>query len=160
MHFLNACVWFRDVTSFSDASGMVCVRVGTCFYIDASDSLLWLTFTRTQTIPDASEKDVTLRSQTHAPKKRAGRLPCASSLTLFVASARTPSEAATIVFNITFQWYFLRLLGDTEWLRITLLSKGLNSAKSKVHSWPSPSLRKAHLTQRVIHMGLFQVTPC
>ena len=27
MRFLSACVWFRDVTSFSDASGMVCVRV-------------------------------------------------------------------------------------------------------------------------------------
>jgi len=52
MGFLSACVWFRDVTSFSDASGMVCVRVGTCYYIDASDSLPWLTFTRTQTIPD------------------------------------------------------------------------------------------------------------
>ena len=25
--FLGACVWFRDVMSFSDASGMVCVRV-------------------------------------------------------------------------------------------------------------------------------------
>ena len=48
--FLSACVWFRDATSISDASGMVCVRVGTCLYIDASDSLLWLTFTRTQTI--------------------------------------------------------------------------------------------------------------
>jgi len=68
MRFLSACGWFRDVTSFFDASGMVCGRVGTCFYIDASDSLLWLTFTRTQTIPDASEKDVTSRNQTHAPK--------------------------------------------------------------------------------------------
>jgi len=29
LRFLSACVWFRDVTSFSDASGMVCVRVGT-----------------------------------------------------------------------------------------------------------------------------------
>jgi len=27
MRFLSACVWFHDVTSFSDASGMVCVRV-------------------------------------------------------------------------------------------------------------------------------------
>jgi len=27
VRFLGACVWFRDVTSFSDASGMVCVRV-------------------------------------------------------------------------------------------------------------------------------------
>jgi len=27
LRFLGACVWFRDVTSFSDASGMVCVRV-------------------------------------------------------------------------------------------------------------------------------------
>jgi len=27
MHFLSACVWFRDVTSFSDASDMACVRV-------------------------------------------------------------------------------------------------------------------------------------
>jgi len=81
MRFLSACVWFRDVTSFSDASGMVCIRVKTCFYIDASDSLLWLTFTRTQTIPGASEKDVTSRNQTHAPKKRIGhtRMPCASS---------------------------------------------------------------------------------
>ena len=43
--FLSACVWFRDVTSFSDASGMVWVRVGTCFCIEASDSLLWLSFT-------------------------------------------------------------------------------------------------------------------
>jgi len=41
MRFLSACVWFHDVTSFSDASGMVCVRVGTCFYIGASGSLLW-----------------------------------------------------------------------------------------------------------------------
>jgi len=57
MRFLSACVWFRDVISFSDASGMDCVRVKTCFYIDVSDSLLWLTLTRTQTIPDASEKD-------------------------------------------------------------------------------------------------------
>jgi len=68
VRFLSVCVWFRDVTSFSDASGMVCVRVGTCFYIEASDSPLWLTFARTQTIPDASEKDVTSRNQTHAPK--------------------------------------------------------------------------------------------
>jgi len=28
VRFLSACVWFRDVTSFSDASGMVCVWVG------------------------------------------------------------------------------------------------------------------------------------
>jgi len=27
VRFLDACVWFRDVTSFSDASGMVCIRV-------------------------------------------------------------------------------------------------------------------------------------
>jgi len=27
VRFSGACVWFRDVTSFSDASGMVCVRV-------------------------------------------------------------------------------------------------------------------------------------
>ena len=27
VRFLSACVWFRDVTSFSDASGMACVRV-------------------------------------------------------------------------------------------------------------------------------------
>jgi len=26
VRFLSACVWFRDVTSFSDAPGMVCVR--------------------------------------------------------------------------------------------------------------------------------------
>jgi len=38
--------------------------------------------TRTQTIPDASEKDVTLRSQTHALKKRTGRVPCAYNFTL------------------------------------------------------------------------------
>jgi len=53
--------------------------IKTCFYIDTSDSLLRLTFTRTQTIPDASEKDETSRNQTHAPKKRIGRMPCASS---------------------------------------------------------------------------------
>jgi len=35
--------------------------------------------TRTQTIPDASEKDVTSRNQTHAPKKRRGPMPCAYS---------------------------------------------------------------------------------
>jgi len=38
----------------------------TCFYVGASDSLLWFTFTRTQIIPDPSEKDVTSRNQTHA----------------------------------------------------------------------------------------------
>ena len=27
VRFFGACVWFRDVTSFSDASDMVCVRV-------------------------------------------------------------------------------------------------------------------------------------
>jgi len=27
VRFLSACVWFRDVTSFSDASGIVSVRV-------------------------------------------------------------------------------------------------------------------------------------
>jgi len=27
VRFWGACVWFCDVTSFSDASGMVCVRV-------------------------------------------------------------------------------------------------------------------------------------
>ena len=27
VRFLSACVWFRDITSFSGASGMVCVRV-------------------------------------------------------------------------------------------------------------------------------------
>jgi len=53
MRFLSACVWFRDVTSFSDASGVVCIQTGTCFYIDASDLLLWLTFTQTQTINGA-----------------------------------------------------------------------------------------------------------
>jgi len=65
MCFLSACIWFRDVTSFSDVSGMVCVRVGTYFYIDASDLLLWL--------PS--------RNQTHAPEKRVRRMLCASSLT-------------------------------------------------------------------------------
>jgi len=29
LRFSGACVWFRDVTSFFDASGMVCVRVET-----------------------------------------------------------------------------------------------------------------------------------
>jgi len=52
----------------------------TCFHIDASDSLFCLTSTWTQTIPDASEKDVTSGNQTHAPKKRTGRVPCAYSL--------------------------------------------------------------------------------
>jgi len=77
--FLSACVWFRDVIFFSDAPGMVCVRLGTCFYIDTSDSLLWLTFTRSYTIPDAPKKDVTPRNQTHATRQRTGRMPCASS---------------------------------------------------------------------------------
>jgi len=27
VHLLGACVWFRDITSFSDASGIVCVQV-------------------------------------------------------------------------------------------------------------------------------------
>jgi len=27
LRFLGACVWFHDVTSFSNASGMVCIRV-------------------------------------------------------------------------------------------------------------------------------------
>ena len=66
-HVLFWCVWH----------GLRSSR--TCFYIDASDSLLWLNFTRTQTIPDASEKDVTSRNQTHASNKRTGRMPCASS---------------------------------------------------------------------------------
>jgi len=82
MRFLSARVWFPDVTCFFDTSGMVCSRAGICFYIDASDSLLWLTFTLTQTITDASEKDVTSRNQWHAPKKRTGRMPCASSFRL------------------------------------------------------------------------------
>jgi len=34
--------------------------------------------TRTQTIPDASEKDVTSRNQTHALKKLTERMTCAS----------------------------------------------------------------------------------
>ena len=68
-HVLFWCVWY----------GLRSSR--TCFYIDASDSLLWLTFTRTQTIPDASEKDVTSRNQTHALKKRTGRMTCAYSWT-------------------------------------------------------------------------------
>ena len=38
--------------------------------------------TRMQTIPDALEKDVTSWNQTHAPKKRRGRMPCAYSLKL------------------------------------------------------------------------------
>jgi len=37
-HVLFWCVWYRLLSS------------RTCFYIDASDSLLWLNFTRTQTI--------------------------------------------------------------------------------------------------------------
>jgi len=40
---------------------------------------------QTQTIPDASEKDVTSRNQTHAPRKRRGRMPCASSFRLHYA---------------------------------------------------------------------------
>ena len=67
-HVLFWCVWY----------GLRSSR--TCFYIDASDSLLWLTSTRTQIIPDASEKDAMSRNQTHALKKRTGRMPCAYSL--------------------------------------------------------------------------------
>ena len=33
-----------------------------------------------QTIPDASENDVTSLNQLHAPKKRKGRMPCAYSV--------------------------------------------------------------------------------
>jgi len=33
VRFLVACVWFRDVTSFSDASGMVCVRIEPVFIL-------------------------------------------------------------------------------------------------------------------------------
>jgi len=39
MRFLSECVWFRDVTSFSDSSGMVCVRELT-HQTQCSDSLL------------------------------------------------------------------------------------------------------------------------
>ena len=66
--FLNACLWFRDVTSFLWCVGYGLSSSRTCFYIDASDSLLWLTSTRTHIIPDASEKDVTSQNQTHKIK--------------------------------------------------------------------------------------------
>ena len=73
----STCAWFRDVTSFSDASGMVWVRVELVSVLThqtyCSDSLL-------QTIPDASENVVTSRHQTHAPKNPTGRTPCAYSL--------------------------------------------------------------------------------
>jgi len=39
-----------------------------------------------QTIPDASEKDVTSLNQTHALKKRIGRMPCASSFSCLFPS--------------------------------------------------------------------------
>jgi len=37
-----------------------------------------------QTIPDASEKDVTSGNQTYALKKCAGRMPCAYSFSLAI----------------------------------------------------------------------------
>jgi len=40
--------------------------------------------TRTQTIPNASKKDVTSQNQTHAPKKRTGCMLCASSFMVTV----------------------------------------------------------------------------
>jgi len=60
--------------------GVLNTESRTCFCIDASDPQLGLTVTRTQTIPDSTEKDVTSGNQTHAPKQRTGRMPCASSL--------------------------------------------------------------------------------
>jgi len=90
VHFLNACVWFHNVTSFLWCVWCDLSSSRTCFYIDASDSQLWLTSTRTQTIPDASEKDVTSRNQTHALKRRTGRMPCAYSLTHWRQTAQTP----------------------------------------------------------------------
>jgi len=63
VRFLSACLWFRDVKSFSDAFGKVCVRRSS-----RSESEQWVwcvnietSSTRTQNIPDASQKgrDVT-----------------------------------------------------------------------------------------------------
>jgi len=85
IHFLSACVWFRDVTSFSDGSGMVCIREGTRFYIYASDSLLSLTFTHMKRTWHHEIR----RMHPQHPKHRTGRMPCASSLNV----SNKPSSA-------------------------------------------------------------------
>ena len=79
MRFLSACVWFRDVTSFPDASGGLRLSMNLLLFWRIRFTAL-TPFTRTQIIPDVSEKDVTSRNQKHASKKRTGRMPCASSL--------------------------------------------------------------------------------
>jgi len=78
-HVLFWCVWYGLRSSKSESKQWVW-----CVNIDTGST--W-----TQTIPDASEKDVTSRNQTHAPKKRTGRILCEYSFTLhtWITSKKT-----------------------------------------------------------------------
>jgi len=81
VRFFSACVWFRDVTSFSDAPGMVCVRVGACFYRRIRLTALNHFYSNADhTRRIRKGRDVTKSDA--SPKKRTRRMPCASSLTL------------------------------------------------------------------------------
>ena len=83
-HVLFWCVWYGLRSSRSESEQWVwCVNIET-------------SSTRTQTIPPASEKDVTSHNQTHAFKKRTGRMPCAFSFSCFALRIR--SEWLTWVF--------------------------------------------------------------
>jgi len=60
---------------------MVCVRVKLSQSSESDASISKQVPTRTHTIPNASEKDVTSGNQAHALKKRTRRMSCAYSLT-------------------------------------------------------------------------------
>jgi len=64
-----------------------------CVNIEARSS-------RTQTIPDSSEKDVTSRNQTHALKKRTGRVPCDYSFSYLLHRAETFASFASLIKHI------------------------------------------------------------
>ena len=51
-----------------------------------------------QTIPDALEKDVTSRNQTHALKKRTGRMPCAYS---FIVTDAFTTASSFVLTDMT-----------------------------------------------------------
>jgi len=62
----------------------------------------------TQAIPDASEKDVSSWNQTHAPKKRTGRMLCAYSFMSTVHSLRSACDILNLTQNIG-KWLYCKI---------------------------------------------------
>ena len=128
VRFLGACVWFRDVTSFFDASGMVYVRVKVSQSSESKASIQKQVPTQPQTIPDALKKDVTSRNQTHAFRKRIGCMPCAFNL-------KTQLTAFGVLRNLLLNNQTLKFLFRDVPFQLNKILRTNNRGRSLYRRW-------------------------